>query len=70
VGTKDGSVCVITRAGTYLKVSNALRRSERIFGRARRIEDDMCAGVAKMTCLKGPNIEVECNVYSWGLPEM
>jgi hypothetical protein len=70
-GTKVGSVWVMTRLGTYLKVLRLAEISGQWDGRVLRILEEMCGGVAKMTCLNGPNVEVaECNVYADGNPEM
>lgn len=64
MGMQDGSVCVMTRVGTYLKVFNALHNFRLAFGIVAKRAEDIGAGVAKMTCLKVPNDEVEeCKVY-------
>ena len=68
---KEGSVCVTTKLGTYLKVFNFEEISGSCVGRVVRSLEETCAGVAKMMCLNGPNFEVaECNVYVEGDPEM
>lgn len=66
-----GSVWVMTRLGTYLKVLRLAEISGQWDGSVLRSLEEMCGGVAKMTCLNGPNVEVaECNVYADGNPEM
>jgi hypothetical protein len=62
-GTKEGSVWVTTRVGTYLNDLSAVDKHFEV-GMVERREADIGAGVARMTCLNGPNVEVgEYNVY-------
>ena len=62
-GTKEGSVCVTTRVGTYLKLFNAFCSSGFRFGRVDTRDDEIDAGVAKTICSNAPNVEVdECKV--------
>jgi len=71
VGTKLGSLCVMTRLGTYLKVLRLAVISGSWDGSVARSLEVTGAGVAKMMCVNGPNVEVgECNVYADGYPEM
>ena len=68
---KLGSLWVMTKLGTYLKVLRLLVISASWDGRVARSLEEMCAGVAKMMCLNGPNVDVVvCNVYAEGDPEM
>lgn len=68
---KLGSLWVMTRLGTYLKVLRLFVISGSWDGRVARSLEEMPAGVAKMMCLNGPNVDVAvCNVYEEGDPEM
>jgi hypothetical protein len=50
---------------------SASSRRELRVGRVFRMVAEIGAGVAKMRCLNGPNVDVfECSVYFVGVPEI
>ena len=55
MGIKDGSVWVTTSTGTYLNVFKAFRMGKKPRVRG-KIEAEMGAGVARITCEKGPKV--------------
>lgn len=62
-GMKLGSVCVTTRVGMYLNFNSAVCNDFGIDGKVERIDEDTGAGVARMICVNGPNVDVpECSV--------